>query len=151
VWCSPRGVHLQPGDDGEARPNISRLPLGTIGDDGSGIKLGMSVGAKTDSLERIFAGNSSIRPKASPVCHRRPGKGWFNEEFYGARTGEALFGAGGGLAIRPAAVGDVSTDAHGEEDVFPEVQYRAIENDLPPAPARRLAARSACRARAKPR
>ncbi|RYG44176.1 FAD-dependent oxidoreductase, partial [bacterium] len=34
---------------------LGSYPLGTIGDDGSGIKLGMTVGARTDLLDRISA------------------------------------------------------------------------------------------------
>src|SRR5690606_15434749 len=34
---------------------LASYPLGTIADDGSGIKLGMTVGAKTDQLDRISA------------------------------------------------------------------------------------------------
>ena len=34
---------------------LQTAPLGTIADDGSGIKLGMTVGAKTDLLDRISA------------------------------------------------------------------------------------------------
>lgn len=73
-------------------------PLGTLADDGSGIKLGMTVGAKTDHLERISAWKFLYPPAAYTKTVSIDGKGerLVNEEFYGARTGEAVFGIAGG-------------------------------------------------------
>lgn len=73
-------------------------PLGTIGDDGSGIKLGMTVGAKVDHLDRISAWKFLYPPAAYCKTVSIDGNGdrLVNEEFYGARTGEAVFGIAGG-------------------------------------------------------
>lgn len=74
------------------------MPLGTIGDDGSGIKLGMTVGAKTDLLHRVSAWKFIYAPATwTKACSIGPdGQRLFNEELYGARTGEAVFEKGGG-------------------------------------------------------
>lgn len=76
------------------------FPLGTIGDDGSGIKLGMTVGAKVDHLDRISAWKFLYPPAAYCKTVSIDGNGdrLVNEEFYGARTGEAVFGIAGGKA-----------------------------------------------------
>lgn len=73
-------------------------PLGTIGDDGSGIKLGMTVGASVDHLDRISAWKFLYPPAAYCKTVSIDGNGdrLVNEEFYGARTGEAVFGIAGG-------------------------------------------------------
>lgn len=75
-------------------------PLGTIGDDGSGIKLGMTAGAATDHLDRISAWKFLYAPanwvKSCTVDSK--GERLINEEFYGARTGEAVFSHAGGKA-----------------------------------------------------
>ena len=77
---------------------LASMPLGTIGDDGSGIKLGMTVGARTDLLDRISAWRF-LYPPASWVksCSVGPdGTRLVGEEYYGARTGEAVFSHAGG-------------------------------------------------------
>jgi 3-oxo-5alpha-steroid 4-dehydrogenase len=79
---------------------LNSAPLGTIADDGSGIKLGMSVGAKTDRLDRISAWKFLYPPAAwTKACSVGPdGTRLISEEFYGARTGEAVFERAGGKA-----------------------------------------------------
>ena len=79
---------------------LGSYPLGTIADDGSGIKLGMSVGAKTDMLERISAWKFLYAPENwVKGCSVGPdGERLVGEEYYGARTGEAVFGRAGGKA-----------------------------------------------------
>ncbi len=110
-------------------------PLGTIGDDGSGIKLGMSVGAKTDSLERISAWKFLYPPESftKSVSIDGNGRRLVNEEFYGARTGEALFSQAGGrgwLILDQPLWSDVVHEMHTAKKMFfQKVQYRAIEND----------------------
>jgi 3-oxo-5alpha-steroid 4-dehydrogenase len=110
-------------------------PLGTIGDDGSGIKLGMSVGAKTDSLERISAWKFLYPPESftKSVSIDSNGKRLVNEEFYGARTGEALFGNAGGrgwLILDQPLWSETVHEMHTAKKMFfQKVQYRAIEND----------------------
>lgn len=110
-------------------------PLGTIADDGSGIKLGMSVGAKTDMLERISAWKFLYPPAGFTKSVSIDGKGarLVNEEFYGARTGEALFGIAGGLGwlILDAPLWQIVIDEmHSMKKMFfQKVQFKAIEND----------------------
>ncbi len=110
-------------------------PLGTIADDGSGIKLGMSVGAKTDMLERISAWKFLYPPESftKSVSIDGHAKRLVNEEFYGARTGEALFGRAGGkgwLILDQPLWSDTLHEMHTAKKMFfQKVQYRAIEND----------------------
>ena len=110
-------------------------PLGTIADDGSGIKLGMTVGAKTDLLERISAWKF-LYPPASFVkaCSIGPdGNRLIGEEYYGARTGEAVFGHAGGKGwlimdapLWQQVVGEI---AGMKKMLFQKVQFRAIQKD----------------------
>ncbi|MDR2856835.1 MAG: FAD-binding protein [Novosphingobium sp.] len=110
-------------------------PLGTIADDGSGIKLGMTVGAKTDMLERISAWKFLYPPASFTRSVSIDGNGdrLVNEEFYGARTGEALFGRAGGkgwLIMDAPLWNDVVHEMHTAKKMFfQKVQYRAIERD----------------------
>jgi 3-oxo-5alpha-steroid 4-dehydrogenase len=110
-------------------------PLGTIADDGSGIKLGMTVGAKTDMLERISAWKFLYPPASFTKSVSIDGNGdrLVNEEFYGARTGEALFGQAGGkgwLIMDEPLWNDVVHEMHTAKKMFfQKVQYRAIERD----------------------
>jgi 3-oxo-5alpha-steroid 4-dehydrogenase len=110
-------------------------PLGTIADDGSGIKLGMTVGARTDMLERISAWKFLYPPAGFTKSISIDGKGdrLVNEEFYGARTGEALFGHAGGkgwLIMDEPLWNEVVHEMHTAKKMFfQKVQYRAIERD----------------------
>ncbi len=107
-------------------------PLGTIGDDGSGIKLGMTVGAKTDSLERISAWKFLYPPAAYTKTVSIDGKGerLVNEEFYGARTGEAVFGIAQGkswlISDEPLQQEVVSEIATMKKMFFQKVQFKAM-------------------------
>lgn len=108
------------------------LPLGTIADDGSGIKLGMSVGAKTDMLDRISAWKFLYPPAAwTKACSVGPdGERLVSEEFYGARTGEAVFkNAGGeGWLILDRPLQDVVLEEvkSMKKMSFQKVQFNAI-------------------------
>jgi 3-oxo-5alpha-steroid 4-dehydrogenase len=110
-------------------------PLGTIADDGSGIKLGMTVGARTDMLERISAWKFLYPPEGFTKSVSIDGNGdrLVNEEFYGARTGEALFGNAGGkgwLIMDEPLWKEVVHEMHTAKKMFfQKVQYRAIERD----------------------
>ena len=110
-------------------------PLGTIADDGSGIKLGMTVGAKTDHLDRISAWKFLYPPAGFTKSVSIDGNGerLVNEEFYGARTGEALFGRaqGKGWLIMDAPLWKLVVDEmHSMKKMFfQKVQFKAIEND----------------------
>jgi 3-oxo-5alpha-steroid 4-dehydrogenase len=71
---------------------IKGLPLGTPADDGSGTALGMTVGAKTDGLERISAWRF-INPPYSwargPMINSS-GQRFVDETLYGAAIGKAM-------------------------------------------------------------
>lgn len=68
------------------------IPLGTPGDDGSGIRLGQSVGAATDRLDRATAWRFINPPLAwsKGVIVNRRGERIVNESCYGATIGEAI-------------------------------------------------------------
>ena len=74
-------------------------PLGTVGDDGSGIMLGHSVGAATDRLETVSAWRFLYPPEVwtKGVLVGPNGERLVNEESYGARIGAAMFERAGGL------------------------------------------------------
>lgn len=114
---------------------LASMPLGTIADDGSGIKLGMTVGAKTDMLERISAWKFLYPPAAwTKACSVGPdGERLVNEEFYGARTGEAIFDRGGGkgwLILDQPLQDLVQSEAKGLKQMFfQKIQIRTTLKD----------------------
>jgi len=114
---------------------LASVPLGTIGDDGSGIKLGMSVGAKTDMLDRVSAWKFLYPPASwTKACSVGPdGARLVSEEFYGARTGEAVFETGGGKGwlILDTPLQDivVAEVAAMKKMFFQKVQFKAILGD----------------------
>jgi len=75
------------------------VPLGTVGDDGSGIMLGHSVGGATDRLETVSAWRFLYPPEVwtKGVLVGPNGERLVNEESYGARIGAAMFEKAGGL------------------------------------------------------
>ncbi|MXO89913.1 FAD-binding protein [Pontixanthobacter aquaemixtae] len=110
-------------------------PLGTIADDGSGIKLGMSVGAKTDHLDRISAWKFLYQPENwVKSCAIGPdGKRLVGEEYYGARTGEAVFGKAGGrgwmILDEPLQQLVVEEIGSMKKMLFQKIQFRATLKD----------------------
>jgi 3-oxo-5alpha-steroid 4-dehydrogenase len=114
---------------------LGTAPLGTIADDGSGIKLGMTVGARTDMLDRVSAWKFLYPPASFTKSVSIDGNGdrLVNEEFYGARTGEALFGRAGGkgwLILDDPLWKETVHEMHTAKKMFfQKVQYRAIERD----------------------
>lgn len=68
------------------------IPLGTPGDDGSGIRLGQSVGAATDRLDRATAWRFINPPLAwsNGIIVNAQGQRIINESCYGATIGEAI-------------------------------------------------------------
>lgn len=68
------------------------IPLGTPGDDGSGIRLGQSVGAATDRLDRGTAWRFINPPLAwcKGVILNQRGERIVNESCYGATLGDAI-------------------------------------------------------------
>ena len=114
---------------------MGSYPLGTIADDGSGIKLGMTVGARTDHLDRISAWKFLYGPENwVKSCSVGPdGERLVGEEYYGARTGEAVFSHGGGrgwLIMDQPLQDIVNAEIDGMKKLFfQKVQFKAIRND----------------------
>ncbi len=113
-------------------PNyLQSHPLGTIADDGSGIKLGMTAGAKTDLLDRISAWKFLYPPEAwVKACSVGPdGERLVGEEYYGARTGEAVFDRAGGkgwlILDEPLQIEVRSEIARMKKMFFQKIQFRA--------------------------
>jgi 3-oxo-5alpha-steroid 4-dehydrogenase len=101
---------------------MGMAPLGTFGDDGSGIKLGASVGGATDKLGDCSAWRFLYPPVAwtTGVVVGTAGERIVNEELYGARTGDALFRKSGG---RGWVIGDQPLhDLVQEQRQDPELQ-----------------------------
>ncbi|MFA7588639.1 MAG: FAD-binding protein, partial [Novosphingobium sp.] len=73
-------------------------PLGTAGDDGSGIQLGISAGGDVAQIGNVSAWRFINPPYAwiKGVLVGTDGARLTNEEQYGARLGEAIFGKSGG-------------------------------------------------------
>lgn len=114
---------------------LGSYPLGTIADDGSGIKLGMSVGARTDMLERISAWKFLYAPENwVKGCSVGPdGERLVGEEYYGARTGEAVFGSAGGkawLIMDQPLMTDVDAEVAASKQLFfQKMMSKAIRRD----------------------
>jgi 3-oxo-5alpha-steroid 4-dehydrogenase len=68
------------------------LPLGTAGDDGTGLRLGLSVGAATAKLDRVSAWRFFTPPSAllGALLVDRHGRRVIDETRYGAAVGQAL-------------------------------------------------------------
>ena len=77
------------------------MPLGTTSDNGSGILLGQSVGAKTDLMERVSAWRFINPPEAfaKGMIVNKKGERYINEFMYGAAVGEAMVEENDGEAI----------------------------------------------------
>lgn len=110
-------------------------PLGTIADDGSGIKLGMTVGGKTGSMGRISAWKFLYQPENwVKSCTVGPdGNRLVGEEYYGARTGEAVFSKAGGQGwmIMDAPLQEMVVEeiAGMKKMLFQKIQFRATQKD----------------------
>ncbi|HXQ98805.1 MAG TPA: FAD-binding protein [Pseudomonas sp.] len=75
-------------------------PLGTIADDGSGIKLGMSVGGAVDRLDVVSAWRFTYPPASwtKSISVDSHGHRLVNEELYSAHVGKAVFERAGARA-----------------------------------------------------
>jgi len=73
------------------------LPLGTAGDDGAGIRLGITAGGATARMERVSAWSFFVPPEAlmQGVLVDRQGNRICNEELYGATQAEQIAARGG--------------------------------------------------------
>lgn len=74
--------------------------LGTIGDDGTALRLGHSVGARVARLGQISAWKFICPPTSwvRGIMVSAAGQRFVNEELYGAQIGDALFQKAGGQA-----------------------------------------------------
>lgn len=114
---------------------LTSYPLGTIADDGSGIKLGMTVGARTDLLDRVSAWKFLYAPENwVKSCTVGPdGERLVGEEYYGARTGEAVFSHAGGkgwMIMDQPLFDMVEAEIKGMKKLFfQKVAFRAIQKD----------------------
>ncbi|WP_231634629.1 FAD-binding protein [Novosphingobium sp. KN65.2] len=74
------------------------LPNGTLGDNGSGIMLGVSAGGRTALMERVSAWRFLSPPQAWGQAMLVDGKGerFCNETWYGARIGDEMVERHGG-------------------------------------------------------
>jgi 3-oxo-5alpha-steroid 4-dehydrogenase len=77
------------------------LPLGTAGDDGSGIRLGESVGGVADRMERVSAWRFINPPMAwaQGIVVNASGERYCDETVYGSLLGERMCEDHGGRAI----------------------------------------------------
>ncbi|MFD4268321.1 FAD-binding protein [Rhodococcus sp. NPDC058481] len=77
---------------------LGGLPLGTSGDDGSGIALGTAVGGATDKLSNISAWRFIVPPTAflGSLLVDRKGERKVDESRYGAALGHAMIAEGDG-------------------------------------------------------
>ena len=138
-----KGVVLSAGGFNSNRTMLARTapdylnsyPLGTIADDGSGIKLGMTVGAETDLLDRISAWKFLYAPENwVKSCTIGPdGERLVGEEYYGARTGEAVFSRAGGkgwMIMDQPLFDMVNAEIKSMKKMFfQKVVFKATQND----------------------
>ena len=128
-------VHNRAMMEKNAPDYLKAYPLGTIADDGSGIKLGMSAGGKVGSLDRISPWKFLYQPESwvKGVTIGPDGQRLVGEEYYGARTGEAVFSVAKGRAwlITDEPLQQlVRTEIAGmKKMLFQKVQFRAIQKD----------------------
>lgn len=75
-------------------------PLGTISDDGSGIKLGMTLGGAVDRMDVVSAWRFTYPPESwtRSVAVGPAGQRLINEELYSAHVGKAVFERAGAKA-----------------------------------------------------
>ncbi|MEZ0341104.1 FAD-binding protein [Mycobacterium sp. pV006] len=105
--------------------NIS--PLGTVGDDGTGIRLGLDAGGTTDKMGNVTAWRFLSPPSAflEGLTVGADGRRIANEDLYGATHGNVLmreFG-GTGWAIYDAATwGKIRTQIREQTQVFQRLQ-----------------------------
>lgn len=95
-------------------------PLGTISDDGSGIKLGMTVGGAVDRLDVISAWRFTYPPESwtKSIAIGPDSKRLINEELYSAHVGKAVFehaGARAWLIYDSAVRAQVNAEASSED------------------------------------
>lgn len=97
------------------------MPNGTLGDQGSGIFLGMTVGGATDRMGKISAWRFINPPKAwsDSIVVNAQGERFVDETVYGATMGEHISEYQGGTAY-------IIYDAKGRKAAFKQALDRAI-------------------------
>jgi len=101
VVLSAGGFIFNPTMVAHAAPKYTQVAgIGTIADDGSGIKLGGSVGGGTARMDIVSAWRFLYPPATwvNGIVVGPDGRRIVNEEEYGARTGAAIFEKAGGKA-----------------------------------------------------
>ncbi|HSB97884.1 MAG TPA: FAD-binding protein, partial [Spongiibacteraceae bacterium] len=126
------------------------MPNGTLGDNGSGIMLGVSAGGQTGLMERVSAWRFLSPPKAWGMSMVVDGNGqrFLNETWYGARIGDAMVERHGGRAY---IIMDRKLWRQSFKDAFDEAVlgfqrditlinglFAAVKGDTPEALARKL-------------
>ena len=107
VWLRARGGVVLSAGGFICNPQMVRhfapdyapgLPNGTLGDNGSGIMLGVSAGGQTGLMERVSAWRFLSPPQAWGQAMLVDGKGhrYVNETWYGARIGDEMVERHGG-------------------------------------------------------
>jgi len=83
-----------------AAPYLKTLPIGSFGDDGAGLRLGVSAGAVADQLDKISAWRFINPPYdwTKGVIIGASGERITNEEQYGAHLSRAIYGKSDGRA-----------------------------------------------------
>jgi len=83
-----------------AAPYLKALPIGCFGDDGAGLRLGVSVGGVGDHLDKISAWRFINPPYdwTKGVIVGASGERLTNEELYGAHLSRAIYGKSDGRA-----------------------------------------------------
>jgi 3-oxo-5alpha-steroid 4-dehydrogenase len=76
---------------------LNCLPLGTYGDDGAGIRLGVSAGGVTASMDKISAWRFYVPPEAmmQGVLVDKKAQRICSEDFYGGKQGDYIAAGGG--------------------------------------------------------
>ncbi len=124
-------INNRPMVEGVAAKYVTVAPLGTMGDDGSGIQLGVSVGGDVAKIDNVSAWRFVNPPYdwMKGVLIGSAGQRLTNEEQYGARLGEALYAKSGGKGwlivdepIQQAALKEINS---GEIQNYQKLQLKA--------------------------
>jgi 3-oxo-5alpha-steroid 4-dehydrogenase len=111
---------------------VKVAPLGTMGDDGSGIQLGVTAGGDVAKIDNVSAWRFINPPYdwMKAVMVGTAGQRLTNEEQYGARLGEALFAKSAGKgwivvdhAVQEKAVAEINS---GEIQAYQKLTLRGM-------------------------
>ncbi len=109
------------------------MPLGTPGDDGSGIELGRSAGGSVEHMDRCAASRFIAPPEAflSGVLVDARGERICDESLYGATLSAAIADRGGRafLVLDQACVDEASRQMRDEERVFARPLAEVVAGD----------------------